>query len=165
MPFSSTDSLTSTNMNNMLRGLYRDNSDYSVTGTTNETDLASTTITGGTIGATGCLHVLAAGTITGSAGNKRIRLYLGSTALVDSTSIAGTADWSVDVWIFNTASNAQRVIVVFHSLGTTTTTAHDYITAAVDTSTSQTMKITGTLTSGSDTITQTMFDVFVVQIT
>jgi hypothetical protein len=41
----------------------------------------------------------------------------------------------------------------------------DYITAAIDTASNATLKLTGTLGNSGDTITETVFDVFVVQIT
>jgi|SRR5690348_8096121 len=165
MPFSSTDSLTSTNMNNMLRGLYRDNSDHAVTGTTNETTLGTTTITANTIGATGCLHVIASGTITGSAGNKNIKFVFGGTTVSSTGSIAGTANWLFDVWIFNTATNAQRILVILKDHSTATAFSYGYATTAIDTTSDQVLKITGTLINGADTITQSAFDVFVCQIT
>jgi|SRR5690242_3738489 len=165
MPFNSTDSLTSTNMNNTLRGLYRDNSDHAVTGTTNETTLATTTVTANTIGATGILHVIAAGTITGAAGNKTVKLVLGSTTLLNSGATAGTADWGLEAWITNTATNAQRVRGIVTGLAAATTYSFDFITGAEDTTADVVLKVTGTLTNGGDTITQKMFNVFVCQIT
>src|SRR5690242_16819609 len=112
MPFNSTDSLTSTNMNNMLRGLYRDNADHAVTGTTSETTLGTTTVTASTIEATGCLHILAAGRITGRAGSKTLTFYFGGTSINTTGVLAGTAAWRFDIWIFNTATNAQRITIL-----------------------------------------------------
>lgn len=165
MSFSNTNSVVAADLNNCLRGLNRDNSTYTVTGTTAETDMAPLSITGGTIGATGALHVIAAGTITGSAGTKRIRLYLGATAIGDTTAVTGTADWMFDVWIFNTSSSAQRCIVNWADHQNATNFNHDYITAATDTASTQTLKLTGTLGNSADSIVQTVFDVFVAQVT
>lgn len=166
MPFSSTASLINTDMDNTLRGVYRDNADHAVTGTTSETDLASTTITGGTIGATGCLHVYAAGTITNAVNNtKTVRLYLGSTAIATvSRTAANAQDWLMYAVISNTAAATQRIGVLF-STADAVTVSFDYITAAIDTASNQTLEVTGQLTAaGDNTITQTKFEVFVSQI-
>lgn len=166
MAFANTNSLTATDANNMLRGLTRDNSDHAVTGTTSETDMASLSITGGTVGATGCLHIVAAGTITNVASAaKTVKLVLGSTTIATvSRTAANAQDWTIDAWMFNTASNAQRWRVIYSTADATTVTM-DYITSSVDTSSNQTLKLTGTLVSASDTITQTAYDVFVAQVT
>jgi hypothetical protein len=150
-------------MNNMLRGLYRDNSDHAVTGTISETDLASTSIGGSIIGATGCLQIVAAGTVTGGAGTKRIQIYLGSTSIFDSAAVAGTSHWFVQLWIFNTSSSAQRIIYLYRD--NSGTIQANYATGSVDTAQTQTLKVTGILSNTADTITQKIFDVFIAQIT
>ena len=165
MPFTNSSSLVAADMNNTLRGLYRDNSNHAVTGTTAETDLASLTITGGTIDTTGCLHVIAAGTITTATDTKRIRLYLGATAIVDTTAVTGTGDWWIDCWIANTAANAQRIVATWSTPNSATNFNKDYTTAAIDTSSNAILKVTGTLANAADTVTQTVFMVFVAQVT
>ena len=149
----------------MVRGLNRDNSTYTVTGTTAETDMAPLSITGGTIGGTGGIHVIATGTITNvGSGAKDIRLYLGATAVATvSRTAANAQDWQIDAWCFNTSSSAQRWKVVYSSADALTLSC-DYITSAIDTASTQTLKVTGDLADATDTITQTMFDVFQVQI-
>src|SRR5690242_1313282 len=136
MPFNSTDSLTSTNMNNMLRGLYRDNSDHVLTGTATETTLASTTITANTIGATGSFYVRASGTTTGAAGTKSMRAYFGGTLANGVTSSSAADSWILELWYDNTATNAQRVtlkLVTYNSAtGAITTTVGGVTTAAID---------------------------------
>lgn len=164
MPFSSTGSVTSTTLDNMLRGLYRDNADHTVTGTAAETTMASTSITGSTIGATGAIHVLAAGTISGTNDTKDIRLKLGSTTIATvARNAAGTQDWVIDAWCFNTAANAQRWMIV-RSTASALTTDFDYATSAEDTSTTLTLAVTGDLANTADSIVQTSFDVFIVQV-
>ena len=165
MAFSTSASVISTNLDNMLRGLYRDNADHAVTGTTSETDMASTTITGGTIGATGALLVIASGTITNSAsGAKTIKLYLGATAIVTvSRTAANAQDWAIWCLIANTSEGAQRITAIYSTTDAATSSIND-TTAAIDTSTNAILKLTGTLASGSDTITGTIFDVLEVQI-
>lgn len=165
MPFANTNTLVASDINNCLRGLKRDNTTYTVTGTTNETDCASFTMTGATLDTTGGLHVLAAGTITGTAGTKRIRLYFGGTAIIDTTAATGTSDWLLEAWIFNTSASAQRCVVSWSDHQSATNFNKDYITAAIDTSANAIIKVTGTLGNSGDTITQTMFDIFIVQIT
>lgn len=167
MPFSATASLISTDADNMLRGLYRDNANNQVANTATETDMATTTVTGGTIGATGSLLVFAAGTIANAVNNsKDIRLYLGATVLATvSRTVANAQDWYIQALITNTAANAQRVAVMYSTADATTVT-FDYATSAIDTSSNQTLKVTGDMSvaDAGNTITQTMFDVFVVQI-
>ncbi len=166
MAFTDSQSLTAADANNMLRGLNRDNTNHAVTGTTNETDMASLSITGGTIGTTGGIHVLAAGTVTNAAsGAKTIKLVLASTTIATvSRTAANAQDWFIEAWGFNTAANAQRWLVRYTTADATTLTA-DYTTSSVDTASNQTLKLTGTLVDGADTITETLFNVFLVQIT
>lgn len=166
MAFANTDSIVASDLNNMLRGLKRDNTTYTVTGTVAETDMASFSVTGGTIGATGGLLIVAAGTCTNvGGGTKDIRLYLGATAVrVINRTGANAQDWMFTAWCFNTAANAQR----WHIMYTTTdaaTVTNDYVTSAIDTASNQTVKVTGDLSDATDTITQELFDVFVVQLT
>lgn len=162
--FSSTGSVTSTDMNNTLRGYYRSNSDASHTGDTNETTLGTTTITANDVGATGSLIVHAAGTITNSGGGaKTIKLYFGATAIVTVSRTGSNAqDWQIIARISNTATGAQRISAQYSTTDATTLT-FDYTTAAIDTTANVTCKVTGTLADGTDTITQTMFEIDNVQ--
>ena len=124
MAFANADSIVAADINNMLRGLDRDNTNNAHTGDTVETDLTSFTITGGTLGATGILVVIAAGTITNSgSGAKTIRLDLGSTTLATvSRTGANAQDWSIVMFLTQTATNAQRAIVWFTTTDALTTT-------------------------------------------
>lgn len=164
MPFVNTQSITATDMNNMLRGLYRDNTSRSTSGT-GEDDLASLSIGANTIGATGSIEFLAAGTVTGAADTKRIRAYFGGTLIYDSAAATGTSDWVVRGRISNTASGAQRILIEARSHnGTSGYNYVDYITTAIDTTASAILKVTGEATNAADTVTQTMFEVQVQQI-
>lgn len=169
MPFNPVGSVLSTDLDNMLRGLFRDNSDHAVTGTVAETTLASFSVSANTIGATGGLHAIATGTAIGAGGAKTVKFYLGSV-LFTMTVPAGNQCWSVKVWIFNTATNAQRIYVESATIPAAAGTAaipvlsYEYLTTAIDTTANQTMKVTTTNASAGDTLTQTMMDVFVVQI-
>lgn len=163
MPFSTTGSIISTDLDNMLRGYYRDNSDSLLTGTTNETTLKSVNIAANSIGPTGGIHLIAGGSITGTGGTKTFRLKFGSATIGTIVQGASTTTvWSFDTWIFNTSVTQQRTL--------NRQTANDllsmifgYTTLSIDTSQNQTLQITGQLGSGSDSVTLSMFDVFVVQ--
>ena len=165
MAFANTNSIAAADMNNLLRGLHRNNANSAHTGSTAETDLSSFAITGGTIGSTGMLIVEAAGTITGSAGNKTIKMKFGSTTLSDTGAGTGAFDWWLRVAITNTATNAQRVLMTLSDHTSSGDFLMDYITASEDTTASVTVKVTGQLTNAADTITQTMFNIYVIQIT
>lgn len=165
MPFSTTASVISTDLDNMVRGLYRDNSDTVLTNTLVETTLKSMSIGGGTIGATGAIHLRICGTLAGTAGTKTMRLSFGGVLLATVTQAAGTTtDWFFDAWCFNTATGAQRWFI-YRNTNDALTTTFDYATSSVDTTGSQTLKVTGQLGNVLDTTTGTMMDVFVVQIT
>ena len=165
MAFTNTQSIIASDVNNCLRGLHRDNTTYTVTGTVTETDMASLSITGATIGATGALHIIAAGTITNvGSGGKTVRLYLGSTE-IDSVVRTGAnaQDWILTAWLFNTSSSAQRWFTM-HSASDSTAVRTDYATSAIDTASTVTLKLTGDLADATDTVTQTIFNVFLVQV-
>lgn len=165
MPFLNTDTLTAADINGCLRGLHRNNSSTAITGTVTETDMSSFTMTGGTMTATGCLHVLAAGTVTNVGGaQKDARLYFGATVIATVTRTGANAqDWLIDAWCYNTAAGAQRWHVVYSTADATTATI-DYTTSAIDTTANVVIKVTGDLAGATDTITQTTFDIFVAQV-
>lgn len=149
----------------MLRGLYRDNADHQVTGTTSETDMGSVSLTANTMGSTGTLMIVAAGSCTGAGGTKSIRLKFGASTLNLITRAAGsTADWAMVVFLFNTTSNAQRWLQIATD-NDVATLLGDYNSTAVDTTQNQTLKLTGQLSNAGDTITQAIYDVFIVQLT
>jgi len=162
--FSTTGAITAPDANNMVRGYYRDNSNHAVTGTTNETDLASTTITANDVGAAGSLNIYAAGTVTNAAaGAKTIKLYFGATAIVTvSRTGANAQDWLIWAKLSNTATGAQRINYIF-STADAVTISGDYTTSAIDTTSGVICKVTGTLANSGDTITQTMFEIDNVQ--
>ena len=165
MAFANTDSIVANDVNNMLRGLARDNTDNSHTGDTSATDIITEAIAGGTIGATGELRFFAAGTITGSAGNKTISALFGSDTLMDTGAIAGTADWFVEAYIINTATDAQRILVKWSTHANATNFNMDYVTGTQDTTASVNLRIKITLANGGDTVTATLFNAYIVQIT
>jgi len=164
MPFSTAGSIFSIDLDNMLRGLYRDNSDAALTGTTNETTLKSVSVSANTIGGTGGFHVYACGTLTGTAGTKTMRLKFGATTLATITQAAGTTgDWYFEAWCMNTATNAQRWFIQRNGNDLLTST-FDYTTSTEDTTANKTLAVTGQLGAAGDTVTATVIDVFLVQI-
>ncbi len=170
MPFSTTGSVVSTDLDNMLRGLSRDNSDHAVTGTVAETTMYSFNVAANTIGPTGGLFFLAAGTASGAGGTKSVKLYL-TTALITLSVPAGNQCWFIKMWLYNTATNAQRVYIESGSIPAASGTSavpvlnYEYIAVAVDTTSNQTLKVTVAPANAGDTLTQSMADLFVAQIT
>jgi len=163
--FANTDSITSTDMNNLLRGLIRDNTSNAHTGSTAETALASTSITGGTMGATGGILIFACGIISGTAGTKTIDLQFGSSTIETITHAAGTtSDWCFLALGVNTATNAQRWFMI-RTVNDLITTSFNTDTTSIDTTANVTVRVTVTLGNAGDTVTQLMWDVFQVQIT
>ena len=163
MAFTTSDSYTADNANNNLRGLNKDNSDNAHTGDTDETNLATFAMTGGTMGTTGSLHIIAAGTTTGTTDTKTAKFVFGSLTVATIAIASGaTTDWMFDVWIYNTATNAQRIVSRSYE-GTATLEGFDYQTHTQDTTASVTIKCTGTMGGTTDTITQTLFDTDIVQ--
>lgn len=164
MPFSTTGSVISTDLDNMLRGIYRDNSDTAFTGSLTETTLKSVSIGGNIIGATGGIRLIIAGTLTGTGGTKTLRLKFGSTTIATITQGAGTtSDWYFDAWCYNTSTGAQRWFIQRNGNDLLTST-FDYTTSAEDTTANRTLAVTAQLGNTGDTITQSMMSVFVVQI-
>lgn len=152
-------------MDNMLRGLYRDNSDSTLTNTLAQTVLKSVSIAANTIGATGGFRVIACGTISGTNGTKTMRLQFGSTTIATITQAAGTtSDWFIDAWCFNTSASGQRWFVQ-RNTNDALTSSFDYASSIEDTSANRTLQVNGQLGNVGDTVVCTLMDVFVVQIT
>lgn len=128
--------------------------DASTSGT-GEDDLQSSTIYLRKLGGKGGLRITAAGTRTGSAGNKTIKLHFGSASWTVIPAANVTTDWRVEALILLSAYGAQRISWTAWS-GTTIT--QGYETATVDTiSADFAVKMTGECADGGDTITQTMW--------
>lgn len=165
MSFTVNQALTATDMNNTWRGYYRDNANHATTGVTTAVVLATVAVGANTVSSTGMLRVLATGTVTGTAGGKTIVLtFGGSTIATVTTASATTTGWTIDAYMVNTATNAQRWLI-YQNVNDLTTIKFVYTTSAIDTTASQTLNIQGTTANAGDTITQSLFDVFVCQIT
>lgn len=122
---------------------------------TGEDDLKTYTIAANSMGMYGCVKILAAGTKTGSANNKTIKLYFGATAFTVSPAANDTNDWRVEATICNQwVTNAQRISWVAFNGNTPT---QDYNTASIDTTAAVTVKLTGECADAGDVINQTMW--------
>jgi len=100
-----------------------------------------------------------AGTYAANVNNKVIKLYLGSTVLFNSGSVADSGlSWLIRVEIIRTGASSQKCIVVFtHGA---TTDAIVYITAAETLSGALDLKITGeSLASATNDVVSEMFTV------
>lgn len=126
----------------------------SLTATVSETDLITTTIAAGLLGTVGALRVTAFGRVTGAAGTKRIKLYLGSTVLVDTTAVTGTGDWFIEILIMldDGSASAQMCLSKWSDPTNATNFNKDTITATENTANALTLKCTGQLGNAADTI-------------
>ncbi len=129
------------------------NSDTSTSGT-GEDDLKTQSISANKLGTTGGVKILAAGTKTGSNGNKTIKLYFGTTSWTMCAAANNTNDWRVEAEICNTATNAQRASWIGWDGATP---LQGYETATIDTTAAITLKITGECADPNDVVTQTMW--------
>jgi len=122
-----------------------------------ESTIATATLTGGTLGNNGLLHYVLEFTSTATTGTVTINFYLGATVVWSHAYGEGTSINAIhyDCWLANQgAQNAQRGIGNFDlftgvTAGTwsAATRGINYNTAAIDTSTNQTVKITVTTSS------------------
>lgn len=131
----------------------KDNSDYSTSGTGADT-LATTTAPAYYLGQTGGFRITAAGTKTGTAGNKTVEFSWDGLLYTFHAAANDENDWRLEIEIINTANNAQRISYKGWN-GTTMT--QGYETATKNTEGDRTMSLVGTCANGADTITQTMF--------
>lgn len=151
----------------MLRGMFRDNSDHAITGTVLETDMASFTLTANTMGPTGALLLNFSGSFTGAAGVKAVKLYFGGTLVIALNVGAADVFWNGEIWIYNTAANAQRIAYRMSSApvgGVVSVHIAATNTIAKDTTANQIIKLTATNASAADTTTEQTFNVLVIQI-
>lgn len=136
----------------------------SITGTVNETALATVPIPAGLLGTDGGLLVYSTWTVTNSANNKTNRIRLGGIAgtafmAAVSTAVATQSDIRR---IRNRASAASQVAstAAGTALSTGTTTAA-ITTGAVDTSMAQDLVLSGQLASAGEQITLENYEVWV----
>lgn len=138
----------------------RDVRDFSAVSTsgTGEDNLKTYGITGssGFMGAAGRrMRVWAAGTKTGSAGNKIIKFHLGATSWTVFPSANDVLPWKFEAEIYTTASNAQVLLLRFSQNNVVVYDQRQ--TAALDMLMTQTMKLTGECLNAADQITQNLW--------
>jgi hypothetical protein len=146
-------------LNSAIVPYTKSTTDASTSGT-GEDDLRTTTLYSRELGLKNGVKVFAAGTKTGSAGNKTEKLVLGSTTIATIGPANDTNDWSIEAEIWNdigTGSQNYRTITYNGS-----TVAHDVGTASENTLNDLVLKITGECADGADTITQTMWRVEII---
>lgn len=124
----------------------------SVTGTTNETTLASVTIPAGLMGADGTLRVYALFSYTGTAGTKTVRCKLGGQSFVNLAVTAANASTSVSKSIANIAA-ASQVSMPVAAINDGLSAGGAVFTSTVDTSADQSFAVTMQLASAADSAT------------
>lgn len=125
-----------------------------VTGTTSETALATITIPAGAMGANGILRITGLATYTNSVNNKTLRYRFGNglsgTAFASSV-LTTTAATRLTMSIQNRNSASSQIGGLANgSLGGTSTAN---VTGTIDTTSSQTLTISGQLANTGETIT------------
>ncbi len=95
------------------------------------------------------------GTFAANANTKRIRIYCGSTAILDTTALAfNGAHWSARFTIIRTGAATQKAECVFTSSSALLTTTAAYSTPAETLSSPLNIKCTGEATSNNDIVQQ-----------
>lgn len=138
--------------------LANEQSSVSVTGTTSETTLRTLQIPANLIGPRGYLRVHIHGSFTGAAGNKTVKLKLGSSAAVSQTWTGGTS-WHFSGELSNTGSTGTQ-----RTTGTLNRASDGIMQSYTslinqDTTTDLNLTVTGQLANAADTITSTAFTV------
>lgn len=138
--------------------MYSQRGSSALTGTVSETTLRSTTIKANSLGVSGGVKIIAAGTTAGTAGTKTIRLKWGGTTLATITVIAANTDnWRFEAEIYNVDANGatqNHSIVAYKAAAVD---SHTISTSAVATTSDAVVLISGQLANTADTITLTTF--------
>lgn len=125
-----------------------------LTGTTNETTLASLTIPGGSMGPNGVLNIMPVCSFVETAGTKTVKAYFGGVSL-GSYTFANTFVWGAS-WrrVMNRNSESSQItapptglIIPFSASATGV-----YVLTSVNTAVDQTLLITGQLANAADTL-------------
>ncbi len=119
---------------------------------TGEDDLTSTLIAGNSV--MSGLKILAAGTKTGSNGNKTLKFYFGATSVTFHAAANNTDDWRFEATVLYNGTSAQRISWVGYDGATV---RQGYNTSAEDTTGAVTVKITGECANAGDEIGQKMW--------
>jgi hypothetical protein len=131
---------------------------------TAETDLSTFTVTGGTFPATGShrVHILAAGEMTGSAGQRDAKLYFGGTVIATITIAAATAitGWGIEAWLHGTGTaNLWKVVVKAWTSAGAVAIDPTPADTTVDPSVDFVIKVTGTTPNAADEVQSKVLDV------
>jgi len=141
--------------NNVFSGhtIIRNVTSVTRTGTTDETDLmAAATILAKKMDSVNGVRFTAWGRNTGAAGTKTIKFYWGATAYTVHPADNNASEWRLDVEIQNGSFSSQRIWLLMRTGGIIT--FDDYTTASVVTTEAVSVKLTGQLSDGSDSISQ-----------
>lgn len=120
-----------------------------------ESDLVSYTLPANTLGENNdFVKLVAFGSFATNGNNKRVRAYLGATALFDSGAFAfSNESWRLECIIYRTGAATQKAITSFHASSSLFAPIVNYVTAAEDFTTNLDIKCTGEAASNAD-ITQ-----------
>jgi len=136
--------------------IVRSRTAVAVTGTLVETPVATLTVPANTLNPGQRYRMRVRGTVTGTAGTKLIRLYIGSGNSILSNQAAGdTQDWLIDAVVEITGSAAMKAFATGVEIGGQTNNA--VITDNTALSDAITFKVTGTLGSDADSISARSF--------
>lgn len=122
--------------------------------TTGEDDLITYSLEKNTLNNAGdYIEITAFGTFAANANNKQVKLYLGSTQLFATGSVASNGtDWVVSAKIIRTGSATQKSIAQFNGDTVTVTQTADYVSGTENFTTALTIKCTGEATSTNDIV-------------
>jgi len=121
---------------------------------TGEDDLMQSSIAANILSADGqALEIEAAGTFAANANNKRLKLYHGSTTLIDSTALAlNGGDWHLSCKIVRTGSSNQVVVTTLRSSNALLVSMVKVTAATEDLTAAHTLKLTFAGTADNDGI-------------
>lgn len=124
----------------------------SLTGTVNETTLATITVPARAMGANGILRITTLWTYTNSANNKTLRVDFGGTDFLSNIATTTLSTQTLTMIRNRAATNSQVGFTnaTFSAIGTTTGAL---TTASIDTTAEQSLTITGQLASSGENIT------------
>ncbi len=101
------------------------------------------------------VHIKAAGTKTGAAGNKTVKLYFGSTAVATIPAANNTNGWEFEAWVMNNSNaGAQGVRVHVYDASTLTVSQVDLTEAITE---NILVKVSGQCVNGGDAVVNNFF--------
>jgi hypothetical protein len=128
-----------------------------VTGTTAETQVGQNfTVPGRAMGKNGSLEIEIFGTATNNANVKTVKVYFGGV-VVATVAVTSASAYKIELVIGNRNSLASQIVTVKSVVGATVALATT--TGTVNTNNDQTLKVTVTLATGTDTVQQEAIEV------